>query len=66
MYYSKKLAHSLHSEREMILFCDMHGHSKDKNVFMYGCHDRAFPEKTRIFPYMMSKTCPYFSMKDSK
>jgi hypothetical protein len=44
----------------------MHGHSKQKNVFMYGCNDRTYPTKTRLYPYIMSKVCPYFSFEDSK
>jgi len=27
----------LHLEREVALFVDIHGHSRKKNVFMYGC-----------------------------
>ena len=66
IYHAKKLAISLHNERTMVLFCDMHGHSKEKNVFMYGCHDSRAPEKTRIIPFMMSKVCPFFSLEGSK
>jgi cytosolic carboxypeptidase protein 2/3 len=24
-------------EKEVILYCDFHGHSRKKNSFMYGC-----------------------------
>lgn len=49
-----------------MLFCDLHGHSRNKNVFMYGCSDKEKPEETRMFPYIMHKLCPFFSFKCSK
>lgn len=27
----------LQEEREVVLFCDLHGHSRKKGIFMYGC-----------------------------
>ena len=27
-------------EREVLLFCDFHGHSRKKNIFIYGCNSR--------------------------
>ena len=27
---------AIQEDREVILFCDMHGHSRKKNIFMYG------------------------------
>jgi hypothetical protein len=24
-------------ERELLIYCDFHGHSRKKNVFIYGC-----------------------------
>jgi hypothetical protein len=44
----------------------MHGHSRRKNVFMYGCNNPQIPEETRIFPYLLSKLCPYFSFNSSR
>jgi len=38
---------------EMVL--DLHGHSKKKNVFAYGCHDIKNPIASREFPYLLSK-----------
>jgi len=32
----KKLIRSFVKEREIILYCDLHGHSRRKNIFMYG------------------------------
>jgi cytosolic carboxypeptidase protein 2/3 len=61
IYHAKKLIRQFHSERGLVFFCDMHGHSRKKNVFMYGCVDQQEPESTRIFPYMLSNICPFFS-----
>lgn len=33
---------------------------------MYGCNFPKAPEETRLFPYMLSKLCPYFYFNYSK
>ncbi len=66
IYHTKKLIKQFQSERELALFCDMHGHSRKKNVFMYGCLDRDAPESTRVFPYILSSICPFFSYESSR
>jgi len=43
------------------MYCDLHGHSRNKNIFMYGNNYPENPESTRLFPYIMSKFCPDFS-----
>ena len=48
-------------EREVVLYCDLHGHSRKQNVFIYGCENRGDKSKRlheRIFPAMLSKNCP--------
>lgn len=48
-------------EREVVLYCDLHGHSRKQNVFIYGCENRANKSKRlheRVFPAMLSKNCP--------
>jgi len=48
-------------EREVVLYCDLHGHSRKQNVFIYGCENRGNPKKRlheRIFPAMLGKNCP--------
>lgn len=45
----------------MVLYCDLHGHSRKQNVFIYGCENRGDRSKRlheRIFPAMLSKNCP--------
>ena len=62
----KKMILNFQQERGIVLFCDLHGHSRRKNVFMYGCNFPNAPEETRIFPYMLSKLCPYFYFNYSR
>uniref|UniRef100_A0A7M5X5T7 Peptidase M14 domain-containing protein n=1 Tax=Clytia hemisphaerica TaxID=252671 RepID=A0A7M5X5T7_9CNID len=52
----------LQEEREVVLYCDLHGHSRKKNIFVYGCENKQ--EKlstrlnTRLFPYILAKNAP--------
>lgn len=39
----------------------MHGHSRKKDVFMYGNHFANEPEATRAFPYVFDKICDHFN-----
>ena len=57
----KKLCKKFKKERELVLYCDIHGHSRNKDVFMYGNNYRHNPEATRLFPYMMSKFSKSFN-----
>ena len=66
IYHTKKLIKTIHAERTCLLFCDLHGHSRKQNVFMYGCNNSKAPEETRVFPYLLSKVNPYFSFEDSR
>lgn len=53
-------------ERELMLYCDLHGHSRRKNIFMYGNTIKDTPHATRVFPYIMSKLCDFFSFEQSR
>ena len=39
IWHAKAMIRKLTEERETVLFCDMHGHSRKKNVFAYGCQN---------------------------
>jgi len=53
-------------EREVFLFCDFHGHSRRKNVFMYGCSNKPNDlNKEKLFPNLLSKNCNIFSFSDT-
>ena len=61
VFHVKSLISDISKERQVILYCDLHGHSRKKNVFVYGC---APPfksvsvndfNKCRLLPYIMSQ-----------
>ncbi|CAF4049927.1 unnamed protein product [Adineta steineri] len=66
IYHMKELVQKLQKEqREILAFCDLHGHSRKLNVFAYGCDgcDGAEPDMknfldARVLPFIMSKTAP--------
>lgn len=60
IYHTKRLIRDLHHERGLLMYCDLHGHSRKQNVFMYGCNNRYKPEECRVFPLMLSKLSQYF------
>lgn len=51
---------------DIFLYCDFHGHSRAKNVFMYGCNNTSKERrlKERVFPFMFSKICNHFSYEN--
>ncbi|GMH63199.1 hypothetical protein TrST_g12401 [Triparma strigata] len=40
---------------DVVMFVDLHGHSRKMNTFMYGCDDKRKPKPTvRVFPKLLS------------
>lgn len=37
IYYSKLYAKACAQDHSVLMYCDFHGHSRKRNVFMYGC-----------------------------
>lgn len=62
----KRMIRSFAKEREIVMFCDLHGHSRRKNIFMYGNNIKEAPHTTRIFPYILSKLLDFFSFEQSR
>lgn len=62
----KRLIRQFAKERNLILYCDLHGHSRRKNIFMYGNNIKEKPWETRVFPYILSKLCDFFSFEQSR
>jgi hypothetical protein len=63
----KRMVRKFVDERPVMLFCDLHGHSRKKNIFMYGCVDSDDYAKTteiKIFPKLLSKMSDSFSFKN--
>ena len=59
-------------ERDLVLFCDIHGHSRKKNIFMCiynfliidGCSGKDVGKRELIFPMLNRNNCSVFSFKD--
>ena len=66
VYNTKKLIKKVHIERNCIMYCDLHGHSRKPNIFMYGCDRKGAPEETRVFPLILSKINPLFDFGSSR
>ncbi|KAM6133358.1 cytosolic carboxypeptidase 2 [Phoenicopterus ruber ruber] len=62
VWHLRALVERVLAEREVVLYCDFHGHSRKNNVFMYGCDGGgagAGPRlRQRVFPLMLSKNAP--------
>lgn len=70
VWSTRYLIKRLQEEREVLMYCDFHGHSKKKNIFIYGCekkHENIKCFSTRVFPLMLSKNIPdKFSFNDCR
>lgn len=62
----KKVIKTTSESHDIDLICDLHGHSRKQNIFMYGCDFQKNPETCRLFPYILSKISPVFSFDDSR
>ncbi|XP_037378155.1 cytosolic carboxypeptidase 2 isoform X2 [Talpa occidentalis] len=60
IWYTRNMIKRLLKEREVLLYCDFHGHSRKNNIFLYGCNnnDRNYWLHERVFPLMLSKNAP--------
>ncbi|XP_019599254.2 cytosolic carboxypeptidase 2 isoform X4 [Rhinolophus sinicus] len=60
IWYTRSMIQRLLEEREVLLYCDFHGHSRKNNIFLYGCNnnDRKYWLHERVFPLMLSKNAP--------
>eukprot|EP00826_Nyctotherus_ovalis_P061082 TRINITY_DN8657_c0_g1_i3.p1 TRINITY_DN8657_c0_g1~~TRINITY_DN8657_c0_g1_i3.p1 ORF type:complete len:665 (+),score=135.81 TRINITY_DN8657_c0_g1_i3:800-2794(+) len=63
IYYIKQMVRSINNP--ILFYCDLHGHSKKKDVFAYG-NIGENPLGYRLFPYILSKINRYFSYKASR
>jgi len=65
IYHMKSMLKKFQEDRDIFLVCDLHGHSRKKNVFMYGNSGRINDRlKERIFPSLLDKNCDIFSFQD--
>lgn len=55
IFHAKELLKNEFSTRGVVFFCDIHGHSRKKNVFMYGCDTKKRPNpQARAFAKLFS------------
>ncbi|XP_041746659.1 cytosolic carboxypeptidase 2 isoform X3 [Coregonus clupeaformis] len=70
VWHTRNMVKRLMAERDVVLYCDFHGHSRKNNVFMYGCtnsDDATQRLHERVFPLMMSKNAnDKFSFRSCK
>jgi hypothetical protein len=65
VFHLKALLQETQKERELFLFCDLHGHSRKKNMFMYGNQDKNDPRpREQVFPYLLASAAATFSFAD--
>ena len=67
IFHAKKMMQVFNENHKILFFCDFHGHTRKKNVFMYGCSDSTndfFVKRknhcAKIFPILMEQN-PFFS-----
>ena len=66
IFHTKHFIETIASKYTLGLVIDLHGHSINKNIFMYGCNYEEAPHLCKVFPYMLSKSSEYFSYQDCR
>ncbi|KFW61170.1 Cytosolic carboxypeptidase 3, partial [Pygoscelis adeliae] len=71
IWYTRNMIKRVMGERDVFLYCDIHGHNRKQNVFMYGCERKQQAKAPyvhpHVFPLMLSKSCPdKFSFPDCR
>jgi len=66
IFYTKQMLSKTLGSRPIDYFIDIHGHSRKKNIFMYGCHNKNTDNKNaeKRFPMVYSKCHSSFSFDD--
>ena len=64
IYHLKRLMRGYVSTDQLLLFCDLHGHSRKRNIFAYGCEALKGPHRLRerVFPRLLADCSPHFSL----
>lgn len=64
IYYTKLVLKKTLESRQIEMYVDCHGHSKKKNLFMYGVPAKQIGENRKIFPLLFSRNHASFSYQD--
>lgn len=67
IYHTKREIERIFKDKPVLLFCDLHGHSRKKNSFIYGCNraaDGGFNSwtKVRLFPRILASLNHVFDL----
>jgi hypothetical protein len=57
----KRLIKLFAAKFKVTMVCDLHGHSRKPDIFMYGCNVPSDPGSCKLFPYILSKVSSVFS-----
>jgi hypothetical protein len=64
VFHVKQLIRNLVAKgRPPVLYCDFHGHSRKKDIFIFGCNARDHARE-QAFPRLLSVLSPVFSFED--
>lgn len=63
IFNAKSMTKQFNEEQGIFMSCDFHGHSRKKNIFMYGCLGK-HKNKEKTFPKLMEKVSEVFSFND--
>ena len=63
IFHAKAMIKKLIEDYDIVMTIDFHGHSRKKNIFMYGCSGRS-RLRERIFPKLLERVSEIFSFKD--
>ena len=66
IFYSKKFIENINKKYKIAMICDLHGHSMNKNIFIYGCNRLDAPHVCKVFPFVLSKNSNFLSFDDSR
>ncbi|KAF8570609.1 hypothetical protein P879_01686 [Paragonimus westermani] len=60
IWHTKEMVLATMREHEILVYCDLHGHSRKQHMFIYGCKslDPEMRFHYRIFPAMLGKNVP--------
>lgn len=66
IYYTKQMLKKTIDSRQIFLFIDIHGHSRKRNAFIYGWHNKGSEHKNheKVFPLRFTKNSHSFSFED--
>ncbi|XP_038655531.1 uncharacterized protein LOC119967280 [Scyliorhinus canicula] len=59
VWHTKKMVEELQKDHYILLYGDLHGHSRKPNAFMYGCSQTASTSSFEILDYLRERLFPW-------